>query len=90
LVFCARPAWRLAPSARPAHDNRRQSSSFAGAKLRALDDPGSYGGDWSGLLWSKTDNGVTTIFASINADNTPEMQITLAGSCQLTANDFIL
>jgi Ca2+-binding RTX toxin-like protein len=55
-----------------------------------LDEPGTYSGDWSGLIWTKIENGVTTVYASTNADDLPEMQISLAGTYQLAADDFIL
>jgi hypothetical protein len=54
-----------------------------------LADPGGYAGDWSGVLWSKTDNGVTTVRASTDADSAPKMQITLTGTYQVMANDII-
>jgi Ca2+-binding RTX toxin-like protein len=55
-----------------------------------LTNPGGYNGDWSGLVWAKSKGGITTIYASTDADSSPEMQITLTGNHHLTASDFIL
>jgi Ca2+-binding RTX toxin-like protein len=55
-----------------------------------LKKPGTYSGDWTGMVWTTTKYGITTVFASTDADGDAEMQIVLTGNMQLTANDFIL
>jgi Ca2+-binding RTX toxin-like protein len=56
-----------------------------------LADPGSYVGDWSGLVWATTDSrGITTVYASTDGDADAEMQIYMTHAYTFTASDFIL
>jgi hypothetical protein len=55
-----------------------------------LTNPAGYEGDWTGMLWATVLDGVTTVYASNDADGEAEMQIVLSSAHQLTASDFIL
>ena len=67
------------------------NSVLAGDQAFAiLPNPDTYNGDWSRMLWSVVNAGVTTIYASTDADGEVEMQISLTGTYHLAASDFIL
>ena len=55
-----------------------------------LADPANHTGDWTGLVWGATDaRGITTMFASIDADAGAEMSIYMSHGYTFTAGDFI-
>ena len=69
------------------------NGAFAGDQAFTFVEPPSVPTitDWTGLVWSTTVNGNTTIFVSTDADADAEMQINmLSQAVQLHGSDFIL
>jgi Ca2+-binding RTX toxin-like protein len=67
------------------------SSTLSGDQaFTLLTDPTHYSGDWSGLVWETTSNGVTTINVSTDADSASEMQISMTHAYHFATSDFLL